>query len=63
MTPRAVVENEIQQSLKELQDKNPEVRLHAIEKLARSKDPKYSTYLINMMGDRSGVFGKPPSWR
>ena len=49
------MEIEAQQSLRELQDNNPEVRLHAIEKLARFKDPKYATYLIDMMGD--------PEWR
>ncbi|MBI3610093.1 MAG: HEAT repeat domain-containing protein [Nitrospirae bacterium] len=49
------MEKETQQILKELQDGNPEVRLHAVEKLALLKDPRFVTYLIEMLGD--------PEWR
>ncbi|HEY5593908.1 MAG TPA: HEAT repeat domain-containing protein, partial [Nitrospiria bacterium] len=49
------MEKDAQQVLKELQDKNPEVRLHAIGKLALFKDAKYIPYMIEMMAD--------PEWR
>ena len=49
------MEKDAQQVLKELQDKNPEVRLHAIGKLALFNDEKYIPYMIEMMAD--------PEWR
>jgi len=49
------MEKAAQQVLKELQDHDPEIRLHAIEKMSLFKDPIPVSYLIEMMAD--------PEWR